>query len=102
MPLLAALIFASLCFYIYFKIKYVRTPLTIEKKYVSAKANMALGSFIFLFGLNELFLYHTGITYVIASVFMALGLFNVSGGYKRLRFYGPYMEKEKNGIRSAQ
>ncbi|AEH54035.1 YtpI family protein [Heyndrickxia coagulans] len=101
MPILAVLILASISAYVYFKLKNIRSLLVMEKKVFSAKANMALGSFIFLFGVNELFLFHTAITFVIAAVFIALGLFNIAGGFKRLRFYQPEMQKERDESRRA-
>ncbi|KYC62787.1 MULTISPECIES: YtpI family protein [Heyndrickxia] len=101
MPILAVLILASISAYVYFKLKNIRSLLVMEKKVFSAKANMALGSFIFLFGVNELFLFHTAATYIIAAVFIALGLFNIAGGFKRLRFYQPEMQKERDESRRA-
>ncbi|MGG3736023.1 YtpI family protein, partial [Heyndrickxia coagulans] len=83
------------------KLKNIRSLLVMQKKVFSAKANMALGSFIFLFGVNELFLFHTAATYIIATVFIALGLFNIAGGFKRLRFYQPEMQKERDESRRA-
>lgn len=47
MPILAVLILASISAYVYFKLKNIRSLLVMEKKVFSAKANMALGSFIF-------------------------------------------------------
>ncbi|MGG3773281.1 YtpI family protein [Heyndrickxia faecalis] len=101
MPILAVLILASISAYVYFKLKNIRSLLVMEKKVFSAKANMALGSFIFLFGVNELFLFHTAATYIIAAVFIVLGLFNIAGGFKRLRFYQPEMQKERDESRRA-
>jgi len=94
MPLLVIFIVLSLSFYIYYKAKYFRTKLPAEKRWISAKSSIALGSFIAFFGVNQLFLFHTTVTYIVAGVFILLGVINIIGGIKAYKFFLPLVEKE--------
>lgn len=99
MPFFVILIVFSFSFYIFYKAKYFRTKLPAEKKWVSAKANIALGSFIALFGINQLFLYHTTMTYIVSAVFIALGAINVVGGIQAYKYFLPLAVKEAQETR---
>ncbi|WP_428909372.1 YtpI family protein [Niallia sp. Krafla_26] len=94
MPFLVILIVFSFAFYLFYKTKYVRTKLPAEKRWISAKSNIALGSFVGLFGINQLFLYQTTITYIIAGIFIILGGINVWGGFKAYKYFLPLAAKE--------
>jgi uncharacterized membrane protein HdeD (DUF308 family) len=94
MPVLVILIIFSLAFYIFYKAKYFRTKLPAEKRWISAKSSMALGSFVSLFGLNQLFLYQTTLTYIIAGIFIVLGVINIWGGLKAYKYFLPLAAKE--------
>ncbi|RLQ97952.1 YtpI family protein [Falsibacillus albus] len=94
MPFLVVFIVLSLSFYIYYKVKYVRSNLPMEKKYISGKSSMALGLFIGLFGINQLYLYPTTTTYIVAALFIIMGTLSIWAGYKAYRFYLPHAIKE--------
>lgn len=94
MPLLVVFIVISLAFYVFYKIKYVRSHRPAEKKWLSAKSSIALGLFVCLFGINQLFLYHTTITYIIATIFILIGGFSAWAGVKAYRYYLPYAAEE--------
>jgi|SRR3954451_18283792 hypothetical protein len=99
MPILIVLIIFSLAFYIFYKVKYFRTKLPAEKKWISAKSSIALGSFVALFGLNQLFLFQSTVTYIVALVFIILGGVNISGGIKAYKYFLPLAVKEVQEIK---
>ncbi|PLS16978.1 hypothetical protein CVD28_15110 [Bacillus sp. M6-12] len=101
MPILVIFIVIALAFYVFYKIKYVRSGRPMEKKWISAKSSVALGLFVALFGLNQLFLYQTTLTYIVGSVFMILGALNIIGGYKSYKFHLPFAIKEAEELRKA-
>ncbi|WP_338451379.1 YtpI family protein [Niallia oryzisoli] len=94
MPILVMLIVISLAFYLFYKTKYFRTKVSAEKQWISAKGSIALGSFIALFGINQLFLFQTTVTYIVAAVFIILGIINVMGGIKAYKYFLPLAIQE--------
>lgn len=102
MPLLAVLIVISLAFYLFYKIKYVRSNLPAEKKWLSSKSGIALGLFVFLFGINQLFLYHTTVTYIIAAIFILIGGLSSWSGMKAYKYYLPYAVKEAQSMNESK
>lgn len=94
MPILVLLIVLSFVFYIFYKIKYVRSRKPAERKWLSAKSSIALGLFVALFGLNQLFLFQSTVTYIVGSIFIIIGLMSVWGGIKAYKFYLPHAAKE--------
>lgn len=66
----------------------------MEKKWLSGKSSMALGLFVFLFGVNQLFLYATTTTYIVAALFILIGGFSIFGGYNVYKHYLPFAIKE--------
>ncbi|MET3697282.1 YtpI-like protein [Bacillus oleivorans] len=95
MPVLVILIIFALAFYVYFKVKQVRSQRPIEKKWISGKSSICLGSFVLLFGINQVFLYpKETVTYVIAAIFLIVGLLSIIGGYKMYKYYLPLAIKE--------
>jgi hypothetical protein len=99
MPILVVLIIFALVFYIFYKAKYFRTKLPAEKKWISAKSSIALGSFVALFGLNQLFLFQSVVTYIVAAIFIILGLINILGGIKAYKYFLPIAAKEVQEIK---
>jgi YtpI-like protein len=69
--------------------KYFRTKLPIEKKWISSKSSVSLGSFVSLFGINQLFLFQSTVTYIVATVFIILGLLSILSGIKAYKFFLP-------------
>lgn len=100
MIILVFLIVISLSFYVYYKIKYVRSRLQMERKYLSGKSSIALGLFVAFFGINQLFLYHTITTYIVAAVFIIIGFLSAGTGFKAFKYYRPFALKEIEELNS--
>ena len=94
MPIFVLLIVLSFVFYIFYKIKYVRSKRPAERKWLSSKSSIALGLFVGLFGLNQVFLFQTTITYIVAVIFIIIGSMSVWSGVKAYKFYLPLAAKE--------
>ncbi|MBO0992329.1 YtpI family protein [Bacillus sp. SD088] len=94
MPILVFIIVLSLAFYVFYKIKYVRSRLPMEKKLLNGKSSMALGIFVAFFGINQLFLFQTILTYIIGTLFIILGIASAWAGFKSYRYHVPYAIKE--------
>lgn len=99
MPILVILFMFSLAFYVFYKAKYFRTQRPAEKKWISAKSSIALGLFVALFGLNQFFIHQTTVGYIVGTVFLVLGAFNVFGGIKSYKFYLPHAIEEAEQLR---
>jgi hypothetical protein len=98
MPLLVVLIVISFAFYLFYKIKYVRSNRPAERKWLSSKSSITLGLFVFLFGINQLFLYHTMTTYIVAAIFILIGGLSAFSGVKAYKHYRPYAAKEAESM----
>jgi hypothetical protein len=94
MPIFVFLIMVSLALYLYYKTKYFRSNRPAERKWLSAKSSISLGLFVGMFGINQLFLFHTTFTYIIAAIFIILGFLSAISGIKAYRFYLPFAQKE--------
>lgn len=88
------LISFSFAFYFYYKTKQFRTSLPIRKNWYASKASMALGSFILFFGVNQLLLFHTVVTYIIAGIFIILGLGLIIYNFKAAKHYRQFIDEE--------
>ncbi|MRX71739.1 hypothetical protein GJU40_06060 [Bacillus lacus] len=94
MPIFAILIVFAISFYIFYKVKYHRTKKPMEKQWLSAKSSMALGMFVFFFGLNQLFMFRSTLAAVIAVIFALVGLGSTWAGYKAYQHYLPFAARE--------
>lgn len=95
MPTFVILIVISFIFYLFFRIKGFRTKPPAEKRWVNTKANIAVGSFLTFFGINQIFVYpDSTITLIIGIVFILLGLANAILGYRAYRYYLPLAIEE--------
>lgn len=94
MPFLPPFIIISLMFYLFYKVKSVRSHLPMEKKWISGKSLISLGAFVAFFGINQLFLFQSIVTYIVAGVFIIVGAFSLIRGYKLYKFYLPYAIEE--------
>jgi amino acid transporter len=94
MPVLVFFIILSLVLYFFYKTKYFRSQKPVEKKWLAAKSSIALGVFVGLFGINQLFLFSTTVTYIVSSIFIIIGFLSAINGFKRYRYYLPFVEKE--------
>ena len=98
MPIFAVLIIISLVFYLFYKVKSIRSHFPMEKKWISGKSSIALGAFVAFFGINQLFLFQSTVTYIVAVVFILIGGISLVGGYKIYKFYLPYAIEEAEQI----
>ncbi|MFD2446324.1 YtpI family protein [Bacillus sp. CGMCC 1.16607] len=97
MPFLVAFIVISFVFYIFYKVKYVRSKQPYERRWISAKSSMALGLFVALFGVNQLFLFHTTVTYIVAAIFIVMGVSSIWTGWKAYKHFLPLAIEEAEG-----
>ncbi|MEH7120754.1 YtpI family protein [Neobacillus vireti] len=82
-------------FYLFYKTKYIRSNRQVEKKWLSAKSNIALGLFVCLFGINHLiFISETATSYLIASIFILYGAYFSWIGFKKYKHYLPFAIEE--------
>ena len=102
MPILVIFIMFSLAFYIFYKMNYFRTKLPVEKKWISSKASISLGSFVTLFGINQLFLFQSMVTYIVATVFIILGLLSIFSGVKAYKYFLPLTLLEAQETKNAK
>jgi hypothetical protein len=94
MPILVFLIVFSLTLFLFYKTKYFRSHRPAERNWLSAKSGITLGLFVGLFGINQLFLFHTTVTYVVSTLFIIIGSLSVLNGIKAYKFYLPYARQE--------
>jgi amino acid transporter len=94
MPVLVFLIILSFSFYFYYKVKSVRSKRFIEKKWLSGKSSIALGLFVAMFGINQLFLFQSTFTYIIAAIFIIIGVGSAWMGWKVYKHFLPQVIKE--------
>ncbi|HEY4554116.1 MAG TPA: YtpI family protein [Bacillaceae bacterium] len=102
MPFLVFFIILSLSFYVFYKIKYVRSVRPMERKMLNGKSSMSLGLFVAMFGINQLLIYQTTTTYVVGAIFILLGGFSVIAGYRVYRHHMPYAQKEAEDYSNTQ
>lgn len=89
MLVFASLIIIALAFYVFYKIKFLRTKLPIEKRWLSSKSSIALGIFVALFGINQLFIFQSTVTYIISTIFILMGTASIWTGVKAYKFFLP-------------
>ncbi|HEY2419788.1 MAG TPA: YtpI family protein [Neobacillus sp.] len=94
MSVLVILIVLSFAFYLFYKTKYIRSNRPVEKKWLAAKSNIALGMFICLFGINSLFVSQTTITYIVGAIFIIYGGAFTWVGFKKYKHYHPFAIEE--------
>ncbi|TDL82016.1 YtpI family protein [Peribacillus frigoritolerans] len=94
MPVFVILIIFAFSFYLFYKVKFYRTKKPMEKQWLSAKSSIALGIFVFFFGLNQLFLFYSTVSLVVGIIFMIVGLASSWAGYKAYKHYLPFALKE--------
>jgi len=91
---LVAFIVVSLVFYLYLKVKQFRSEYPIAKKWQANRAHVALGSLLFFFGLNQIFVFPSMLTYIVSTLFILLGLLSMLHYYKAAKHYGQFVEEE--------
>ncbi|MGZ4161683.1 MAG: YtpI family protein [Neobacillus sp.] len=94
MSVLVILIVILFAFYLFYKTKYFRSNRPVEKKWLSAKSSIVLGLFVFLFGINQLFIYQSTVTIIVAAIFIIYGGVSSWSGFKAYQHYHPFAIKE--------
>ena len=89
-----AFIVVSLVFYLYLKVKQFRSEYPIAKKWHANRAHVALGSLLFFFGLNQIFIFPSTLTYIVSGLFILLGLLSMVHSYKAAKHYGQFVKEE--------
>ena len=91
--LVACIVISFVC-YFYFKTKQFRSTLPIRKKWYTAKAGVALGIFLTLFGLNATIIYPDWLGYIVAIVFIIIGASLGFNSFKRMKHEGKFVQQE--------
>lgn len=92
--LFVAGIIVSFIAYFYYKTKQFRTILPIRKKWNKAKAGVALGIFMTFVGLNITIIYSTTIGFIVAALFIVVGMGYAINNFKRVQHEGRYVAEE--------
>lgn len=81
------LIVLSLVFYVYYKVAILKSKDNLTQAYFNAKSRICLGSFVFLFGINQYVFYQTQLSLFIGILFLILGGMQLSVGFKEVKHY---------------
>ncbi|WP_018921723.1 YtpI family protein [Salsuginibacillus kocurii] len=100
--LLVMLFSIAFVFYIFNKVKQFRSKGPAEKRWQQTKANISLGMFVGLFGLNLLVGTRGWVETIVGLVFVGLGSINVLYGYKAYKHYRPYVLEETREQQKVQ
>lgn len=92
--LLVVLIIVSFIAYFYYKTKQFRTTLPIQKKWYKAKAGVALGLFVIMFGLNTFVIQDSLAGYLVGIVFVIVGFMEAYYSFKRVKHEGKFVQEE--------
>ncbi|PKH11403.1 YtpI family protein [Planomicrobium okeanokoites] len=84
----------SIVFYFYYKTKQFRATLPIRKKWYASTAAFFLGSFGVFLGIDLLIVFQTPLTYIVAGIFIILGLAFCIHNYKAARHYHKFVAEE--------
>ncbi len=88
------LIVFSAVFYLYYKTKQIRTRLPVRKNWYATRASIGLGSFITFFGINQIVIFQTAVTYIIGGIFIILGIGIIIHNVKANRHYQKFLDEE--------
>lgn len=90
------LIISSGVFYLYFKFRQMRTTyvLPIRKKMYASMAGASLGGLLLFFGLNQILIFDKFIVYVIAAIFIPLGLYVLIHNFRAYKHYIKFVKEE--------
>lgn len=94
MLLLTILIIIALMLYIFYKAKVFQSKKPMLKYWYDSKARIALGVFVFLFGLNQLFIQRSTVAIIIGVIFVVIGTFYTVGGAKAFKHFSPLAQEE--------
>lgn len=90
------LIISSGVFYFYFKFRQFRTTyrLPIRKQMYASMAGASLGGLLLFFGINQIIIFDKLIVYIIAAIFIPLGLYVLVFNFRAYRHYIKFVEEE--------
>jgi len=71
----------------------------MERKWISAKSSIALGSFVFFFAINQFFIHRSTVSLIVGIVFLFVGAGSIWGGYRAHRYYFPLAVKEAEELK---
>lgn len=92
---LVACIIILFAVFFYYKTKQFRATLPIRKKWYKAKAGVAFGIFIIIFGINAVVRYEgTTVSILVMILFIVYGALQVMSHYKRMRHEGQFIQEE--------
>ncbi|WP_407269027.1 YtpI family protein [Radiobacillus sp. PE A8.2] len=77
----------SIVLYIYYKVAIVRSNDPLIQEYTNSKAQLALGTFISVFGINQYLFYQTQLALFVVIVFLLFGGMQLVNGYKKAKHY---------------
>ncbi|WP_102026790.1 YtpI family protein [Salirhabdus sp. Marseille-P4669] len=87
MIILPILIILTLVMYIFFKVKILSLKDPLLMHFTNAKARLALGFLIAVFGINQYLFYETTLSLIIGIVFVVIGIAQLQYGFKLYRHY---------------
>ncbi|WP_208592249.1 YtpI family protein [Gracilibacillus suaedae] len=93
MVIFPIMIILSFMMYIYYKVMIIRDRDPLMQEIKNAKARIALGIFISVFGVNQYLFYQTQLALFITLVFLFFGIVQGYGGIKRLSHYKEEYQK---------
>ena len=104
MLVFVVLIVLLFAFYLFYKTKYFRSNRLVEKKWLSAKSNIALRPFCHcLFGINHLiFISESTVSYIVAALFIIYGAVFSWIGFKKYKHYLPFAIEEAKTLRCTE
>ena len=90
------LIIFSVVYYIYFKMRQFRTSHMhpIRKKMYASMAGTSLGGLLLFFGINQVILFDEVANYIVAVIFIALGLYVLIVNYRGYAHYKKFVVEE--------
>lgn len=96
MVIFPMLIVVSITLYIYFKVSILKLGDGLKIHYTNAKARIALGSFVFFFGINQYATFQSKLSLFIGIVFLIVGGLQLFYGRKLFLFYGKQLKDRQN------
>ena len=92
----AFLVIVSFVYYFYFKTRQIRTSHMhpIRKKMYASMAGYSLGALLVFFGLNQVILFDKVVNYIVAAIFIALGIYVLIVNYRGYAHYKKFVAEE--------
>lgn len=94
MPIFGVLSVLCLAAYVFFRVKYFRVKQPYHRQWISSKATIALGTFMFFFGIDQLIVWQDKVAIIVGSVFAIVGFVYAIQGFRTYKFYQPKAVEE--------